>query len=189
MFSAYADESARFTSAGSRGCYVIAAVVVADGDAQKFRDVMAPLAHRPKGFHWAEADKAQRHEAVEAILSVPSLHVVSVAAPLDNARQERARRLCLERLLFELESAGVDHVYLERRTEILNQKDRDVVDGFRARRVIAHIRIDHAPPANEPLLWVPDVVAGAIGLDAVGRGSEYWQMLAPLVERHNITLR
>lgn len=188
VFSAYADESARFARDGVPGCYVIAAVVVANEDAERFREVMAPLAHRPKGYHWAEADRKQRAEAVAAVVSIPAIHVVTVAAPMVDAKQERARRACLERLLYELENAGVRDVWLERRTASLNRKDQQVVGGFLARRIIQDIRVRHAESATEPLLWVPDIVAAAVGLDAVGVSADYWEALEPLVERHEVDL-
>lgn len=189
MFSAYADESARFARDGVPGCYVIAAMVVADEDADRFREVMAPLAHRPKkGYHWAEADNKQRADAVAVVASIPTLHVVTVAAPMVDAKQERARRACLERLLYELENAGVRDVWLERRTASLNRKDQQVVGGFLARRIIQDIRVRHAEPASEPLLWVPDIVAAAVGLDAMGVTDSYWEELEPLVERLEIDL-
>jgi hypothetical protein len=185
---AYADESARFGGSEVPGCYVIAALVVAEADAAELRQVMAPLAHRPKGFHWTEANKKRRWDAVTTVASAPALHVVTVAAPLDHSRQERARRACLERLLFELEVAGVRDVWLERRTPSLNRKDQQAVGGFLARRIIRDIRVRHANPATEPLLWVPDIVAGAVGLEAMGVTTEYWDALEPQVERHEVDL-
>ncbi len=186
-WNAYVDESVRFGT--KPGYYVLAAALVEDSAAAAFREVVAPLAHRPKGFHWTEADQQRRWTAVEAVRSANALHLVVVGAPMDPARQERARRGCLERLLFELDAAGITQVLLESRTATLNRKDQQVVGGFLARKVIRHVRIKHTAAVNEPLLWVPDIVAGAVGLDAEGRESKYWQRLAGLVERYEIQLR
>ncbi|MGH3430405.1 MAG: hypothetical protein ACRDQZ_23030 [Mycobacteriales bacterium] len=95
---AFADESARFGKKGESGYYLFAAVVVEDSAAEELREIMIPLAHRPKGFHWNEADEKRRWAAVEAICSASALHLVVVGSPMDPTRQERARRACLERL-------------------------------------------------------------------------------------------
>src|SRR6266516_4289559 len=43
-----------------------------------------------------------------------------------------------------------------------NLRDRDAIDGFRARRVISSdLRIEHVPGPREAMLWVSDAVCGA----------------------------
>ncbi len=48
-------------------------------------------------------------------------HVVAVASPLDPQRQERARRLCLTAIAWELHERGVHRLQLESR----NNRDAD----------------------------------------------------------------
>jgi hypothetical protein len=46
----------------------------------------------------------------------------------------------------------------------------------------------HAQPLDEPLLWVPDIVAGAIGGE-LDLNERYAEQLAALVTRFDIELR
>jgi hypothetical protein len=109
-------------------------------------------------------------------------------APLDPRRQERARRHCLRRLLFELEAAGVGHVWLESRGRHQDPLDLQAVNVLRIQRVIgAGLVVDHTRPLDEPLLWVPDIVAGAVGGE-LDRGERYAEQLASVVTRYHIEL-
>ena len=111
-----------------------------------------------------------------------------VGAPLDPRRQERGRRICLERLLYELEAAGVSAVSLEERTLTLNKKDLFMVHAWRARHVIGHgLRVDHGDPTKEPLLWLPDIVAGAVM--ATHRGDGRWRdAIVPLIDEIHVSI-
>lgn len=185
---AYADESVRFARSDRPGCYNVAALVVWSADAPSLRAEMEPLAHHRKGFHWTDASDKYRQRAVETVASAPALHVVAIATPLTNNKQERERRACLERLLFELESAGVALMYLERRTETSNRRDRAVIDGFRARHIIDGIRVEHLAPSDEPLLCVPDIVASVSGTACPSETNPHWNQLGPAIELHEVEL-
>lgn len=56
----------------------------------------------------------------------------------------------------------VSHIWLETRTQSLNAKDMKMVDVLRSRGMIPNLRVDLELPTREPMLWVPDAVAGAI---------------------------
>ena len=67
------------------------------------------------------------------------------------------------RLLYELDQLGVRAVYLESRHSSLNKRDIRLVDVLRLRGSISGaIVVDFALPRDEPMLWAPDAVAGAI---------------------------
>jgi len=63
--------------------------------------------------------------------------VVVVGTPVARKKQERARRICLERLLHELGRLGVECVWLEERTKSLNSKDHQMVIALRRSRTIS----------------------------------------------------
>lgn len=93
---------------------------------------------------------------------------------LDASKQEHARRQCLARLLWELEPWRVSTVWLEARTQSLNRKDLKVIDAWRSHgKLPAAMRVEFGLPSVEPMLWIPDAVAGAIAAarkgDAVHR--------------------
>ena len=119
-----------------------------------------------------------------------AVHLVVIGIGLDNVRQERGRRQCMARLLWELGGAGVDQVWLDARKPAQNAKDVRLVDVLRIRGEIPDgLRVDFAYASAEPLVWVPDIVAGAV---SAARGDGDVQYLAPLeslLTEYTINLR
>jgi len=108
-------------------------------------------------------------------------HVAVLHRGRPSERLERRRRRCLERLLFELISRGIEHVVLEARAPSQNKLDRDMLDALRARRVVgAGLRMEHVLGNAEPLLWLPDLVCGAVSAGMRGDG-QYMDILGPTV--------
>ena len=167
---AYVDESMRLPRSSGPSEYLLAAAMLDDADLEPARETVLELATASGlRFHWRKESHCRRDDAVAVISRLPALHMVVIGAPLDPARQERGRRLCLRRTLFELEADGVTQVWLESRTRSLNDKDVAAVDVWRSQHVISHkIRVDHSNPATEPLLWVPDIAAGAMNASEAG---------------------
>lgn len=181
---AYVDESIRAVDR----LYILAAAVLDEAHQADAREEARTLALRGLPFHWRLEKEPRRAKAVGVVAGLPALHLVVVGAPLDPARQERARRHCLEQLLFQLDGAGVGRVWLETRTASLNSRDIAAVRAFRARRVIHHdIRVDHAYPSAEPLLWIPDIVAGAVSAAARGE-STYREQLERLISEYRVRI-
>ena len=104
-------------------------------------------------------------------------------------KQERARRCCLECLLYELEGSGVTQVWLESRTASQDRCDRKLVDSARDRGLISHqLSADFAQPVQEPMLWLPDEVAGAVS--AAQRGEPRWLLtLSESVDVRDVEVR
>ena len=182
---AYVDESIRTTE----GFYILAAAVLDEPDRDKARDELSRLSQRGMPFHWRLEHPRRRSEAISVVRELASLHVVVVGAPVNPRRQERARRQCIEALLYHLESAGTAHVLLETRNATADRRDIAAVDQFRARGVISHaIRVDHGRPSEEPLLWLADIVAGAVSA-AEGGEPAYRTLIEPWLTEHRIDLR
>lgn len=97
------------------------------------------------------------------------------------SKQERARRKCLEALLPNLEARGVTRVVMEERTPSLVESDRRMLTAVRGKRLITTaLRVGTARPKEEPMLWLPDSVAGAFGA-ARDRGKPEWlELMAPI---------
>jgi hypothetical protein len=157
-WSAYVDESMRQPAEGP-AMYVIAAAVVEAEHEDRVRTLVRTLLGQGRGqFHWRQAERPERKKAVEIVAGLPALHIVTVGTPLLKAKQERGRRLCLQRLLYELDDAGVEMAMLEARTESLNTRDRRAVAAWRAQQVLSsRIRVDFAYRSAEPLVWIPDL--------------------------------
>jgi predicted nicotinamide N-methyase len=114
---------------------------------------------------------------------------VVIATGVAPRRQERARRECIERLLAELASRRVPNVVFERRHAELDARDRAMVAALRRQRSVPPwLHVSWVAAADEPLLWLPDIVAGAASLAAAGDAT-YWEEVAATfpVERFPLT--
>jgi hypothetical protein len=88
---------------------------------------------------------------------------------VDGRRQDRARRQCLERLVWELQGLGVARIHVESRQPERDRADVRALAAFRRSRVLApHMTVDHARPLQEEGLWLGDIVAGAVLADLRG---------------------
>lgn len=92
-------------------------------------------------------------------------------------------------LLPRLEGLGVSQVWLEARTPGLIKRDQKMVDALRSQHAISSwLRVDIGRPLEEPMLWVPDAVCGAIG--AARTGNTVWlDLMRQSVEEIEIELR
>ena len=180
---AWVDESVHLDAAPS-GLYILAAAIGAAGvSLNPVRDVLRALVVGPHPrLHWRDELESTRAETVDAIAELGLTHVVVVRADVDPKRQERARRKCLERLLFELSSRRVGRVWLEARTPTLNRRDIKLVDAVRSTGILADLSVDFARPLEEPLLWVPDAVAGAVASTRKKSRADYRERLAHVLE-------
>ncbi|MCO5997707.1 hypothetical protein [Actinoallomurus rhizosphaericola] len=144
--------------------YILAASILPPESRAAVREAM--LRSRLPGerkVHWYHAAEKRRHLLSDVVASLSALHLVVVRSGIPGEPSERRRRKCLETLLFELASAGVSEVILESRQDRQNKSDRRLIDTLLARKVIApEVRIRHALGPAEPLLWLPDIVAGAV---------------------------
>lgn len=168
-FVAFVDESEPLQDV-EPGTYMLAAAILRRSDAASIRSAAARL-RRPgqAKAHWHdERTLAGRNRLSEAGASAAVDHLVIIRVGDPSAGSERRRRLCLERLCFELYGMGVRAVTFESRGPA-DKLDRNLVDALRARKLIdATLRVDHISGPGEPLLWFPDIVCGAVNQDRAG---------------------
>lgn len=164
--------------------YILAAAVI---DASHLEDVreMARRMRLPGAMkaHWRD-DSAKRHTAVIGIISDMPIEGVVVArrGPSGEA-PERRRRKCLEQFLFSIEEFGCTQVTLESRGLADDRRDRTLLDTMRAKKQSSALRLEHRPGPEEPLLWIPDALCGAVS--AARTGEPRW--LNAIAERVCIT--
>lgn len=165
---AYVDESVCFQASG--GIYIVAAAVIADARLREVRETLRLLLRPPFApasatkLHYRDLTAASRRKAAGVVRDAHIDHLVAVGAPLNPRKQERARRHCLERLLMELDAWGAHRVYLESRLKTQNRLDARLIAAAHAKGYISRqLWMDHQLPSTEPLLWIPDIVAGAVG--------------------------
>jgi hypothetical protein len=185
-FRAYVDESLRL----SARLYLMAAVFV-DGDrAESHRAMLRGLLRRcQRRLHWRDEDDRRRAALIAAVADLRPRGIVVIGAGMDPRHQERARRKCMERLLWNLDERRVSEVVFERRGNDLDVRDLEMVETLRGRRVIrTRLRVHWESPDLEPLLWLADLIAGAASVAEAGHES-YWKELGIglFVDRVNIT--
>jgi hypothetical protein len=186
---AWIDESMQYLT-GSGGLYVLAAVVADPARCDQDRDQLAAI--KPKGatkLHWRDESPVRQRKIAAMIADIDVHATVVVGTRMNQAKQERARSQCLQRLLVELDQQGVSQAWIETRTVSLNRKDAATVDHMRGSRSLSRgLRVDVQDPGIEPMLWIPDAVAGAVGASLRG-ADDYLQIMAQVVDTIEITLR
>lgn len=186
---AWVDESTRRRASGT-SIYVLAAVVCGIEQADEARRAVRALRLPGLRFlHWHEEDRDRRLQIATVISGLDTLHTVVVGAPVDAARPERARSLCLVRLTTELASFGVKHTLFEGRTALQNRRDVATIAELRSRRAISDtFSVDFAGKSDDPMLWIADIVAGAVGASLTGTDVEPLNALGSSVDVIRIDL-
>lgn len=189
VLHAWVDESMRMTP--DQSLYLLAAVLADPEQCDPARNALRPFKAKgePK-LHWHSEDDPRRRKITAAVASCEIESVVIIGTPVDKKKQERARAQCLELLLWELDQLGVVHVWIENRTQSLNKRDTTTVDRLRGRQIISNsLRLDFAYPSTEPMLWLPDVVAGAVSCARCGETDEWLTVMEHQVYEIDLDLR
>jgi hypothetical protein len=178
---AFADESIRRVDAAT-SVYVLAAAVLTQGQCEPIREILRPLVRKGQGqLHWRDEDRSRREVISKYLADADMSSLVVLGAMMSPRKQERARRRLLGRLLYELDQRQVSHLILESRQTERDRHDVRAVGAFRnARQLSRRLVVSHGLPAQEPLLWVPDAVAGAVGDHRCGEPT-YLDMLGASV--------
>lgn len=187
---AWADESVIVGPPGGSGTYTMAAAVADSTHCDELRSELRGLTISPGvRLHWVSESPKRRHLIAEAIGRMDIAAILTVGTPMERSKQERARRCCLERLLYELDQLGVSEVCVESRTAAQDRRDVRLVDTARRKRLISHqLQVTFARPTVEPMLWLPDAVAGA--MSAAILGEDLWlTAIAEMVTVHQVAIR
>lgn len=187
MWCAFVDESMRLTS-DNLGTYLLAAVVTDTARCDEIRQVLRSMLYkRQERLHWRDEEGPRRTKIAEAVGGLDVAATVVIGTPLAKSRQERARRKCLEALLPRLEQMGVTQVVMEQRTPSLDSADRRMLGAIRGKRLVSRdLRVETARPKEEPMLWLPDAVAGAFGA-ARDAGQPEWLTLIGHIEELEVS--
>ena len=187
---AWVDESVIVGGDDRPGAYTLAAVIADDDAIEGLRNDLRALTERKiVRLHWVAESTKRRDLIAETIAALGVVAIVVVGSPVHRQKQERARRCCLERLLYELDQLGVSQAWLESRAPAQNKRDRSLVDSARRKGLLSHrTSIEFARPLQEPMLWLPDAVAGAVTADNLGE--QRWLLaLSELVVVHQVAVR
>jgi hypothetical protein len=175
---AFGDESVRVGAGGL--LYVLgAAVVIRDLDATR-AELRALVPGRQERLHWRGEREARRLALLATLNDAGVAVFASWSYPVARHRQERARRACLITLAGDVARECVDELVLEHRDEAGDRLDRQTLLDARHGGV-ADLRYRFARPAEEPLLWAADAIAGAMSVHLAGVTSVYFEALRPSV--------
>ena len=95
---------------------------------------------------------------------MPATHLFVVVGAVGGRRQERARRRLLGRLLWELDQRQVSRLTLESRHVERDRHDQEAIGAFRNHGLLSrNLTVGFGQPRDEPMLWLADIVAGAVG--------------------------
>ena len=188
---AWVDESVLgWTPLLGGGLYVLAATVADPTVCEAARESLRHLLlGKSRRLHWTHESRDRRELIAETIAALSVTTTVVIGAPIDHRRQERARRLCMERLVYELEILGVSQLWIESRHDALNRRDQKMIDALRQRGTLSpKTSVGFARPYEEPMLWIPDAVAGAVGGARRGDTGRPREILDRVVREVEITL-
>jgi hypothetical protein len=188
--TAWVDESIVVGRDKTAGTYTMAAAIADPVDSYEIRQKLRAITVGRGGrLHWANEPAKRRDLITTLIASIDLAAVVVVGTPMVGSKQERARRCCLERLLHELAEFGVGDVWMESRSPVPDRRDIRLVDSARAKGLVPKsLVVRFARPMDDPLLWIPDAIAGAV--TAATLGEPRWMLaLDEILTRHDIVVR
>lgn len=79
-------------------------------------------------------------------------------------------------MYFELSEMHVHSVTLESRQEAQNKRDLAHIVALQGQGQSVNIRLRHMRGGDEPILWIPDAVLGALNSVYLGE-EQYWEKL------------
>ena len=152
---AYVDESIH----DDHGLYVLAAVLTGSHIRERAQDALRAVLPADRLPHWHIEDEATRAKLVSAVAGLP-VEARVYGCRFDHPRRaEAARARALTWFLSELD-VTLDALILDRRQASQDAKDRRILAS--RLRDSPRTSYSHVPSASEPLLWVADIVAGAV---------------------------
>jgi hypothetical protein len=172
MFTAWGDESGSQATVDP-GVYMLAAALCEHEREDAVRSAMtaARLRYEPK-VHWHGRNAFDRRRIAELVGGLPIEMLVVVRSGPTSDSIERRRRKCLQAMIMELSDLGCADLVLESRGGADDRKDLVMLDTMRRSKMLqSGLHMAHAKGPTEAMLWVPDVVCGAMTQERVGDGS------------------
>lgn len=156
-WTAFIDES-QSDQSQDPGTYILAATIAGALQIDPARQRMTDLHIGKTGkVHWNDEDPRRQQLIIETVdqlqLGAPCSRPVS---RLDR-KPERMRKLCLERLCWELEQLSVNRMVLESRGKADDRRDLNTLQSLRSKRSVSStLRMEHRVGPVEPMVWIAD---------------------------------
>jgi hypothetical protein len=144
--------------------YMLAAAIYTPKNAPHIRQTLhSLLLPGQRKIHWRDEDHRRRAKLAETVGSLDHMGLIVVRNGQPGEKDERRRRICSERLYFELQQLGVTDACFESRGPADDKRDRHHLDALKARKQVdGSFRINHIPGKADPLLWIPDILCGCL---------------------------
>ena len=162
----YVDES-------ERRDYLLCAVLVRTDVGRVRRAVRAMCQPGQRRVHFAKEGPARRRAVLSALAELG----VQARIYRNPSGVKRSRELCLDALVGDIATAGAERLVIESRATMDHLDDRVIKAALR-RIGTGELTFGHASAHEEPLLWVPDAIAWA-----VGRGGDWRRRAEPLLDK------
>ena len=162
----YVDES-------ERRDYLLCAVLVRTDVGRVRRAVRAMCQPGQRRVHFAKEGPARRRAVLSALAELG----VQARIYRSPSGVKRSRELCLDALVGDIATAGAERLVIESRATMDHLDDRVIKAALR-RIGTGELTLGHASAHEEPLQWVPDAIAWA-----VGRGGDWHRRAEPLLDK------
>ncbi len=164
---AYVDES--YGHAGGERFYLLSAVAIDSSSRDEVRVALQDLNSRDAKVHWHDESSARRGELLVFLGGLEAFRAV-VVRTAKSERSERQRRLCQVALSDWAQGRAVSTLVFESRSGAEDARDRRANEWLR-RSGLSRLRVEHHSGRQEPLLWLPDILCGAMRAHLLGQGT------------------
>ncbi|MBM3714195.1 MAG: hypothetical protein FJW64_00405 [Actinobacteria bacterium] len=183
-FRAFVDESSAVRST-TRQEYLIGAALVPLEACDEIREQLRSLALPGQvKLHWTDESESRRRAIVSRISELAPMTVVVTHLSERVKKNERCRRKCLEALYYDMVEMEVFDLLLEDRSPSQNSRDREHIVSLQGQGLDRRVRIAHQRGGEEPLLWIADVLLGAINSAKLGQPAHLETLQDTLMLRH-----
>jgi hypothetical protein len=190
---AFIDESYYAPSSGTgKTFYITAAVVVATNELENLRNDLGAVAQTG---YWHTSEAARHSDGRADIIKLSKAltnrakAICWIYEPIEKSDREgegaraRSLRYGINELVRKFLPAGGLIVYESRQRGYQEKADQRLIGEMRSMGKLDRYFMVHAEsPANEPLLWAPDLVAWSYRQEFLGRSSKYFDVVRSCTE-------
>lgn len=150
---AFVDESIR----GRR--YLMACVLIEARQLTAVRQTVERLGVSGSRVHFNNESRRQKVKVLDAIATMPVEAIAVICHRRHGVSEYNARDICLGAIVGQLQARAVSRLVIESR-----QDDRDDERTiYASRQPQPRLVFEHRFGAHEPMLWVADAIAWAVG--------------------------
>jgi hypothetical protein len=180
QLKAYVDESAH-VAAGL--CLVGVAVLDENAEYEVLTALLDALPNGATRLHWNKDSDAVRSKAVDILAEYTHHCRVYLSYFDDSKRSEKARETCLNHMFSDIGGRPYVEMILDQRTKHQDTRDLMLWTNHCKRLSLPNPPlVRHDGTTTEPLLWLADALAGAVGDHLVKGNKTYVQTLAHKLE-------